>query len=337
MFKKPRVLSYGLGVIGKKILKQLLSTDRFEVVGAIDINKEIVGKDLGDVLKLGKKLNVIISNDPESELSEKKPDIVIHTTQSYLRQVYSQLEGIVKKGVNVISTCEELANPYISSPNLAAKLDVMAKQKNVSILGTGINPGFLMDYLPLVLTGPCARVDKIEVIRQINASTRRLPFQKKIGAGLTREEFVLKIKEGSITGHVGLEQSLAMIAAGLNWKLEQIEIEESKPIISEEGVSSEFLKVKAGDACGLTQKARGFMKGEEKISLDFRAWLGAPEEFDSITITGVPSFTQKIIPCVQGDIGTVSMIINSIPRIIDAHPGLILMKDLPPPISLSGL
>ncbi|MHA1689836.1 MAG: NAD(P)H-dependent amine dehydrogenase family protein [Promethearchaeota archaeon] len=335
MLKKIRVVSYGLGFMGQKIIQHLLSIDRFEVVGAIDVNEEIVGKDVGDLLKLEKKFNVVVSNDPDNIISETKPDIVIHTTQSFLKQVYPQLEDIIKKGVNIISTCEELANPCISSPDLANKLDVMAKQENVTILGTGINPGFLMDYLPLILTGPCARVDKIEVIRQINASNRRLPFQKKIGAGLTREEFTQKIKDGSITGHVGLEQSLAMIAAGLNWKLNRIEIEESKPIISEDGVSSEFIKVKAGNASGLTQKARALMDGEEKISLDFRAWLGAPEEFDSITITGIPSFTQKITPCVHGDIGTISIIIKSIPRVIDAPAGLILMKDLPPPISLS--
>lgn len=334
MSEQIKVVCYGLGVIGKRIIEQLLTKKAFKIVGAIDINEEIVGKDLGEIMDLGEKLGVLISNEPSKIFLEKNPQIVIHTTQSYIKQVFAQLEEIVKNGIHIVSTCEELSNPYLSSPELSERLDKLAKENNVTILGTGINPGFLMDYLPLVLTGPCRKVDKIDVIRQMNASNRRLPFQKKIGSGMSAEEFNQKMDNGIITGHVGLEQSLGMIASGLGWKLDEIEIEKSDPLISEEGVSSDFIKVEPGKVCGLTQKARGLIRGEVKITMDFRAYLGAPEEFDSITITGTPSFTQKISPCVHGDIGTVSMVINSIPRILKAPAGLILMKDLPPPIVL---
>ena len=181
MTKKIKVVHFGLGVIGIKIVEEMLSLDLFEIVGAIDIDKEKVGKDLGTIMNLRRDLGIIISNNPDKIFSEKKVDIVIHATQSYVKQVYSQLESIIKKGINIVSTCEELSNPYRSSPNLSKKIDNLAKQYDVTVLATGINPGFLMDYLPLILTGPVKKIDKIEVIRQINASNRRLPFQKKIG------------------------------------------------------------------------------------------------------------------------------------------------------------
>ncbi len=328
------VVHYGLGVIGRRIIEQMLPMSLFKIVGAIDVNPNIVGKDLGEIMELDSKLGVIISNNPDKMFSEQKPDIVIHTTQSYVKQVYSQLEGIIKNGVNIVSTCEELSNPYRSSPELSKKIDQLAKQHDVTVLATGINPGFLMDYLPIVLTGPCKKVDKIEVIRQMNASNRRLPFQKKIGSGMTVEEFKRNMENGAITGHVGLAQSMDMIASALGWHLDEIKIGESEPIIAEKGVSSEFITVKPGNVCGLTQVARGMFKGEMKIRLDFRAYLGALEEYDYIKITGIPTFTQKITPCVHGDIGTVSMVINSIPRILKAPAGLVLMKDLPPPVVL---
>jgi len=329
---KIKVVHYGIGVLGRRILEQTLTKKWLEIVGAIDIAGEIVNRDLGKVLNMKKEFGIKISNNPDKILSETKPDIVIHTTQSYLKQVFKQLEGIIKNKVNIVSTCEELSYPFNSSTDLSQKLDKLAKENDVTILGTGINPGFLMDYLPLVLTGPCRSIEKIEVIRQMNASTRRIPFQKKIGAGLTQEEFKEQMEKKIITGHVGLEQSIEMISAALKWKLDKIIVNKSEPVISKECVSSDAIKVAAGNVCGLTQKVMGIKAGKEAIILDFRAYLGAEEEYDCINIKGIPEFTLKISPCVHGDIGTVAMVINSIPRVIDAPPGLLTMKDLPPPV-----
>jgi 4-hydroxy-tetrahydrodipicolinate reductase len=158
-----------------------------------------------------------------------------------------------------------------------------------------------------------------------------LPFQKKIGAGLTVEEFRGKIENKQITGHVGLEQSIAMIADALAWKLDKIMAEPVEPVIAEKAAESKDIKVKSGHVAGLTQKAKGIIKNKEKIILDFRAYIGAEEEYDAITIKGIPNISQKIQPCVHGDIGTISMVVNAIPKVMKAPPGLLTMKDLPIP------
>ncbi|MEM1553024.1 MAG: hypothetical protein QXH03_10210, partial [Candidatus Bathyarchaeia archaeon] len=177
----------------------------------------------------------------------------------------------------------------------------------------------------------CQKIEKIEAVRVMNAATRRLPFQKKIGAGLTVEEFKQKIAKGEITGHVGLEQSIAMIADALAWELDEIKAEPVEPVIAKEPVKSDFIKVEAGKVAGLRQTAKGIMKGKEVIVLDFQAYIGAKEEYDAITITGVPTIKQKIQPCVHGDAGTVAIIVNSIPKVLKAPAGLLTMKDLPVP------
>ena len=331
--RKVKVLLYGVGAVGSLIGKFLLEKEGVEIVGTVDIAKDKVGKDLGEVLGLGKKLWIKVSKDAGSVLSKVKADIAIHATSSFLKDTYPQIVSIIKHGTKVISTCEELTYPYYTEPEIAKKLDTLAKKYNATVLGTGINPGFLMDTLIITLTAVCQKIEKIEATRVMNAATRRLPFQKKIGAGLTVEEFRRKIENKQITGHVGLEQSIAMIAEALAWKLDKISVEPVEPVIAKKPVGSKDIKVKAGDASGLRQKARGVMKNREIIVLDFQAYIGAEEEYDAVTIYGVPSVRQKIQPCVHGDIGTVAMVVNSIPKVINAPPGLLTMKDLPVPSS----
>jgi len=329
--EKIRVVLYGVGVVGGRIANFLLQKEGVEIVGAIDIAKDKVGKDLGDVLKITKRLGVIISDDLGAVLSKARADIVVHATSSFLRDVYQQIAPLAAYGVNVISTCEELSYPCVSEPELAKKLDALGMKYGVSFLGTGVNPGFLMDTLVITLTGACQKVEKIKAERLINAANRRLPFQRKIGAGLTVNEFKKKIEEKAITGHVGLEQSIGMIANALQWELDKIEIAPAEPVIAGENVESEHIKVKNGQVAGLRQRARGTMKRKEVVTLDFQAYIGAREEYDAITIDGVPPIRQRITPCVQGDLATIALIVNSIPKVMNAPPGLVTMKDLPIP------
>lgn len=329
--EKVKVISYGVGVVGGSIARFLLEKQGIDIVGAVDVAKDKIRKDLGEVLSLERKLGVKISDSLDSVLSETKADIAVHATSSYLKDTYPQIASIVEHGVNVISTCEELSYPYASEPKLTERLDALARKHDVTVVGTGINPGFLMDTLVITLTAPCEKIEKIEATRVMNAATRRLPFQKKIGAGLTPEEFKWKIEKKEITGHVGLEQSIAMIANTLAWKLDRIVIEPVHPVVAEKPVGSKDIKVNAGKVAGLRQKAKGIMKDREVIVLDFQAYIGAEEEYDAITIKGVPNIKQKIQPCVHGDIGTVAMIVNAIPKVINAPAGLFTMKDLPVP------
>ena len=331
LMEKIKVISYGMGAVGGLIAKFLLEKEGVEIVGVVDVAKDKVGKDLGEVLGLKQKVGMKISENLESVLKKTKADIAIHTTSSFLKDTCPQIASILKQGVNVISTCEELSYPYLSEPKLAEELDTLAKKHDATVLGTGINPGFLMDTLVITLTSACEKIEKIEVTRVMNAGTRRLPFQKKVGAGLTVEEFQQKINEKQITGHVGLEQSISMIASALAWKLDKVLIQPVEPVIAKKNVESKDIKVNAGKVAGLKQKAKAIMKNREVINLDFQAYIGAEEEYDSITIEGVPNINQKIQPCVHGDIGTVAVVVNAIPRVINAPAGLFTMKDMPVP------
>jgi 4-hydroxy-tetrahydrodipicolinate reductase len=329
--EKVKIVLYGVGAVGSLIAKCLLQKEGVKIVGAIDIAEDKVGKDLGEILGLNRKLGVKVSDDVNSVLSKVKADIAVHATSSFLKNTYSQIASIVKHDVNVVSTCEELSYPYLTEPKLAMKLDSLAKKHNVTVLGTGINPGFLMDTLVITLTAVCQKIEKIKAARVMNAATRRLPFQKKIGAGLTVKEFKRRIENRQITGHVGLKQSIAMIADALKWNLDKIMAESVEPIIAKKPVESASIKVRAGKVAGLRQRAKGILNNKEVIVFDFQAYIGAEEEYDAVTIEGVPSVKQKIQPCVHGDKGTVAMIVNSIPKVINAPAGLLTMKDLPVP------
>ena len=329
--RKVKVILYGVGAVGSLIARHLLQKEGIQIVGVVDIAEDKVGKDLGEVLGLNRELVVQVSDNVDSVLSKVKADIAVHATSSFLKNTYPQIASIVKHSVNVVSTCEELSYPYIAEPELAKKLDTLAKQHNVTVLGTGINPGFLMDTLVITLTAVCQRIDRIKAVRVMNAATRRTPFQKKIGAGLTVTEFKRKIEGKQITGHVGLEQSVAMIADALAWKLDKIVAEPVEPVIAKKPVESASVKAKAGEVAGLRQTAKGIRRGKEVIVLEFQADIGAEDEYDAVTIEGVPNVKQRIQPCVHGDTGTVAMIVNSVPKVVNAPAGLVTMKDLPIP------
>jgi 4-hydroxy-tetrahydrodipicolinate reductase len=328
--KTVKVVSFGIGVIGKRLATHLLQKKGVDIVGAIDINPEIVGKDLGEVLDK-EKIGVAISNDVDYVLLETKPDIVVHTTTSFLKQTFGQFKQILGYGINVISTCEELSYPFVTpeGTNYANKLDEIARKNEAALLGTGINPGFLMDTLPTFLTGVCESVDDIYITRQMDAATRRIPFQKKIGAGLSVNEFMTAIDDHKITGHVGLEQSILMIADALGWGLDEIKVEPVSPVVLNHDVASDAIKVPKGYSAGSKQMAYGIKNGKALITMDFKAYIGCPEEYDSVDINGVPPIHEKISPCVHGDHGTIAITANMIPHVVNAEPGFKTMLDLP--------
>jgi 4-hydroxy-tetrahydrodipicolinate reductase len=216
----------------------------------------------------------------------------------------------------------------------ARAIHQMARKYKVAVLGTGVNPGFVMDALPIMLTGVCERVDAVRVDRIQDASIRRLPFQQKIGAGLTREQFQTKVDDASVR-HVGLTESVSMIADALGWKLDRI-TDEIQPKITDETVSSEFLAVDAGFVCGIVQDGIGYRDGLAVITLHMEAYLGAPESFDAVEITGSPALKMKMAGGVHGDVATASITVNSIPKILDVAPGLHTMRDMPLPSYFGG-
>ncbi len=326
-----KVVLFGVGPLGVAIAKGMVEKKGMKIVGVVDTAKDLVGKDLGEVLKLGKTLGVAVTDDAQNLLSEVKPDMAIIATKSSVKGIYPELTMCIKAGINVVSTCEEMSYPYHKEPRLSAEIDQLAKKHGVAVLGTGINPGYLMDALPITLTGPCLRVDGIKVVRMMDSSKRRIPFQKKIGTGLTPEQFEKNIREKVITGHVGLAESIAMIAGALGWKLDSITEFPPEPVIAKKEVKTPYTTVKSGYVAGLKSVAHGIKDGKPIIVLEFVANALVQEEYDAISIEGVPNVNQKILGGVHGDVGTVAVVLNMIPKVLNAAPGLVTMKDLPIP------
>ena len=329
-----RVMHVGLGPIGAAVVRQVAERKGFRIVGAADIDPAKAGRDLGEVAGLGRGLRVKVSADVRKAIRGAKPDVVVLCTSSSLKKVLPQLEEILKLRVPIVSTTEELAYPTRRNLKYARMIHQLAKKARVAVLGTGVNPGFVMDALPITLTGVCERVHAVRVDRVQDARIRRLPFQQKIGAGLTREQFQRKVDDGSVR-HVGLAESVSMIADALGWKLERI-TDEIEPRMATEAVASEFLAVDPGFVCGIVQDGVGYRDGVPVITLHMEAYLGAPESYDSVEITGSPALKMKIAGGVHGDIATAAIVVNSLPKILEVAPGLHTMRDMPVPSFYGG-
>ena len=325
---------YGLGPIGAAVARQVATRKGFQIVGAVDIDPAKAGRDLGEVIGHGKKLRVRVSSDAVATIKAGKPDVAVLCTSSSLKKVMPQIETVLSKKVAIVSTTEELSYPVGKNKALAKKIDALAKKAKVAVLGTGVNPGFAMDALPITLTGICERVDSIRVDRVQDARVRRLPFQQKIGSGLTKEQFTQKVADTSVR-HVGLAESVTMIADAMGWKLDKV-TDEIHPKVSETGVASDLIAVAPGLVCGLIQDGIGWSKGKALITLHMEAYLGAPESFDAVTIEGHPRITQKIAGGLHGDVATASITVNSIPKILRVTPGLRTMADMPIPSCFGG-
>jgi 4-hydroxy-tetrahydrodipicolinate reductase len=321
-----RVVQFGVGPVGAGIVRLAAGKPGIRIVGAVDLLN--VGKDLGDVAGLGRKLGVLINSDAKAVLKKARPDAVMLATGSVLKNIFPQLEVIIEAGVNVVSTCEEMSYPYLEQPALAARIDRLAKKNGVTVLSTGVNPGFLMDAWPLFMTGVCQDVKRIKAVRIQDATPRRLPFQKKIGVGLSLKVFDQLVESGAIR-HVGLAQSIGMISAGLGWELDKI-TEVIEPVVARKAVKNKYVSVKAGQAAGVRQVGTGIANGREVIIMEFEAYVGAAKSYDAVYIEGTPPLEAVIKGGVHGDLATTAMVVNSLPRIIQAPPGLITMKDMPP-------
>ena len=329
-----RVMLMGLGPIGAAVARQVAARKGFKIVSAVDIDPAKAGKELGEFLGLGKRLGVKIAADAALALRKTRPQVAVLCTSSSLKSVMPQFETVLKARVPIVSTTEELAYPWRTNRALAKKLDRLAKKAKAAVVGTGVNPGFAMDALPIAVTGICERVDSVRVDRIQDARIRRLPFQRKIGAGLTPEQFAEKVRAGTVR-HVGLTESIAMIGDAFGWKLDRI-TDEIAPQIAAQRVQSEFLSVERGRVSGILQDGTGYRNGQPVIVLHMEAYLGAPETYDAITITGSPNLRLKAEGGFHGDVATASITVNTIPKVLDAAPGLHTMRTLPIPSFFGG-
>jgi 4-hydroxy-tetrahydrodipicolinate reductase len=323
-----RVLMVGLGPIGVAVARQLLDRRGYELVGGVDLDPAKVGLDLGEICGLAEPLGMIIRDDLEEALAALEPAAAVLCTSSSLRRIVPAAETCLAGGAAVVSSTEELAYPWREQPEIAGRLDQAAKRAGRAILATGVNPGFAMDTYPLTLTAVCQRVDAIEVRRVQDAGQRRLPFQVKIGAGLAPEEFARLAARGDVR-HVGLAESIGMIADAMGWVLDEV-TDVLDPVIATEPVASRQIEVASGRVAGVRQVGTGRENGRTRVRLEFVASIGAPESFDEVSIEGLPALHSRIEGGIPGDVATASVLVNAIPRVVAAPAGLLTMMDLPP-------
>jgi 2,4-diaminopentanoate dehydrogenase len=314
------VAQYGIGPIGAEIARLLLSKPWIKLVAAVDVDPNKIGKDLGEVIGLGREVGVRVTAD-----LNVKCDVVCHSTGSRLREVKGQLVDLLSRGAHVVSTCEELSFP-LDVP-IREELQQVARAHNVTLLGTGVNPGFVMDKLPLTVTSVCQSIESVQIIRIQNASTRREPLQRKVGAGMTPAEFRSAVDAGKIK-HMGLKESLMMVGNGLGVEFEHVSDEKIEPIIADREVTTQYLTVAPGQVAGVHQTIDG--RGRINVSLELRMYVGAEAvAADRVIVKGVPDIEMEIKGGVHGDRATAAMVVNSIPRAVVARPGVLTMDDIP--------
>jgi hypothetical protein len=322
-----RIIHYGIGAIGSEIVRLVAGESSLQVVGAIDVAPGLAGSDVARAVGLDRPLGVTISPDAEALLDSTTAEVVLHCTCSYLEEVQPQLLAAVRAGKNVLSTCEEMAYPWDRHPALSAELDREAKAHGVTVIGTGVNPGFVMDTLVLALTAACQRVSNIQVRRIVDVATRRPQLQAKVGIDLSPKEFRRRAEDGRL-GHVGLQESARLIAHGLGWQLDRVE-ETLEPVVPVETRRSIQEPDEEGPAAGVHHVVRGWMAGQEVLHLDLQMYKDAPEPRDEIIIEGRPPLHLIIGGGIQGDQASPAVVINAIPAVVDAAPGLLTMADLP--------
>lgn len=325
-----RVVVVGLGPIGAGVAAQIVARPGFELVGGVDVDPAKVGVDVG-VVTGGHPIGIEVVPDA-SEAGAA--DAIVACTASSLVEVTPQIEALLALRLPIVSTTEELSYPWRDRSALAQRIDDAAKRAGVAVVGTGVNPGFAMDALPIALTAICARVESVHVDRIQDARIRRLPFQQKIGAGLAPAEFAKRVAAGTVR-HVGLAESIAMIADALGWTIDRI-TDDIQPKIAELDVASDLLVVKRGQVCGIIQDGTGYVGDRAAITLHMEAYLGAPENRDAVRITGSPDLHVVSRTGYHGDLATTSITVNTIPKVIAASPGLHTMRSLALPSFAGG-
>lgn len=335
-----KVIIWGLGAMGKGMAEMLLEKKGVEIVGVVARGSKI-GKSMYEFLDVerGNRLDVVMGSY-EDVIKENTADVVLICTDSFVKESFDKIKYCVEKKINVISTAEEMAYPKAQEPELSKELHRLAKENNVTILGTGINPGLIMDLLVITLTGACVDVESIKAERINNLSPFGPAVMEGQGVGISLDEFNQRVRENNLDGHVGFPESINMISDALGWKLSQ-DIELSRaPIVSQVYRKAPNAEVQPGDVAGCNMKGYGYVDGQLKIEMlhpqQVEPQLEGGATGDYITIKGTPNINMSITPEVPGGIGTIAMTVNMIPNVINARPGLKTMIDLPVPRAIMG-
>lgn len=338
-----KVIIWGFGSMGKGMGNMLLQKEGIDIVGVIDGWDKQAGKGIFEILGKeypGKEdVKITFVDDKAEIIKPGAADVVLLATDSFTAKAYDKIEFILKNKINCITTAEQMAYPQAQEPELAEKMDKIAKENGVSVLGTGINPGLIMDYLVLVLSGACESVDHVTARRVNSLSPFGPAVMEEQGVGFTVDRFNELNEKGELAGHVGFDESISMIAEAFGWNLEKIETSQDA-IVSSVYRKAPYAEVQAGDVAGVNMLGHGICDGEKKIEMihpqQVEPQLEGVDTGDYITLKGEPSISMAITPEVPGGVGTYAMIVNSIPNIINATPGLKTMVDLPAPHAMMG-
>ncbi len=323
-----RLIQVGLGPLGRRVLEDLADRGLGRVVGAVDTDPELAGRELADIVP-GVGQGVRVAPSLEELVDTQQANCAVVTTGSALESCRETFVALLELGIATVSSCEELAWPWLRHPVLAAELHERCVRGGARLLGTGVNPGFLMDALPVVLSGVCRSVKGVEVWRVQDATTRRIPFQRKIGATLDLEAFEQRRVAGSLR-HVGLGESLHLLAASLGLPLERWE-ESLEPVIATEDLECGLGSIPAGHAAGVRQVAVGHGPEGALVRLVFQAAIGQRDPHDRVRLDGEPPLDLRIQGGVHGDVATSAVLLNAIPALLEAQPGLHTMVSIRPP------
>lgn len=334
-----KVIIWGFGAMGSGMAKMLLKKKGVDIVGVVD-RAALVGKSIYDVLGVekGNRAEVKIGS-VEDVIKPHAADVVLLCTDSFTRNAFDKLKVIAENKMNCVCTAEEMAYPKAQEPELAKELHRIAKENGVTILGSGINPGLVMDLLVLIFTGAMEEVESI-VSRRVNSLSPFGPaVMEEQGIGMTVKEFNDKKASGHLAGHVGFAESMGMIADGIGWKIDKFE-QSMEPIVTEVDRKSPYGFAKAGDVAGVAMKANGYINGELKIEMDhpqqIEPQLAGVHTGDYVIIKGNPAINMANKPEIDGGVGTIAMCVNMIPHVINSKPGLKTMLDLPVPRAIMG-
>lgn len=337
-----KVILWGFGAMGSGMANMLLKKKGVEIVGVCDMHPEKTNKSMYEVLGVerGDRKDVIIGDRPEEIIKEGAADIVLLATDSFVKGAFEKIKFCLERKINVITTAEQMAYPKAQEKELACELDRIARENDVTVLGTGINPGLIMDLLVVCLTGACENVEEIEAERVNSLSPFGPAVMEEQGVGLTVEEFEKGTKDGTIAGHVGFHESIGMITDAIGWKLDEQITQSQEPIVSTVYRKAPFAEVEAGNVAGVNML--GFGKVDEKVKVKMihpqqvEPELEGVDTGDYIRIKGTPNISMAINPEIPGGIGTIAMCVNTIPHVINARPGLKTMIDLPVPRAIMG-
>lgn len=320
-----RVLLFGLGQIGQRVARLVAARRGFEIIGAVDVDPAKVDLLLPEVCNDSTLPPVPVVSSLD-EVAGAVGAVALHTTGSHVTGIVDELTALARHKVNVVSSAEELLEPWARDSEVADAIDRTAREQGVTIVGAGVNPGFVMDLLPVALTGVCQVVERVSVQRVVDAATRRPALQKKVGAGLTPKAFLAEVGAGRM-GHVGLVESALFVAQALGWRLERL-VETIGPVLADHESETGVLTVPTGHVAGIRHTAQGYVGDHCVVDLDLQMYVGAHEPHDAVQIEGDPPLNVVIRGGTAGDAATAAALVNAAPRVLAASPGLLRLREL---------